>query len=101
MVTDLRKAFLELLKVDEEFRYTVAGYLGLSEVLKRLEEHDKKFNEVMAILREHDKSLKRLEASLGSLESRLGIDLEKTILNVYSDVCLDLELLVKRLRRYL
>jgi len=32
-----KKEFLELLEKDLEFRYTVAGYLGLSEILKRLD----------------------------------------------------------------
>jgi len=33
----LKKQFLELLEKDLEFRYAVAGYLGLSEVLRRLD----------------------------------------------------------------
>ncbi|MCS7140534.1 MAG: hypothetical protein N3F04_05555 [Candidatus Nezhaarchaeota archaeon] len=33
----LKKEFLELLEKDLEFRYAVAGYLGLSEILKRLD----------------------------------------------------------------
>ena len=37
MVEKLKKEFLELLEKDTEFRYTVAGYLGLSEILKRLD----------------------------------------------------------------
>jgi len=36
-VSKLKDEFLELLDKDREFRYTVAGYLGLSEVLKRLD----------------------------------------------------------------
>jgi len=34
---ELKESFLELLERDKEFRYAVAGYLGLSEVLKRLD----------------------------------------------------------------
>jgi len=37
MVSSLKKEFLELLEKDVEFRYAVAGYLGLSEILKRLD----------------------------------------------------------------
>jgi len=37
LVGKLKKEFLELLEKDLEFRYTVAGYLGLSEILKRLD----------------------------------------------------------------
>jgi len=33
----LKRQFLELLEKDLEFRYAVAGYLGLSELLKRLD----------------------------------------------------------------
>ena len=37
MAAKLKREFLELLKRDEEFRYVVLGYLGISEVLKRLD----------------------------------------------------------------
>lgn len=33
----MKKKFLELLNKDLEFRYAVAGYSGLSEILKRLD----------------------------------------------------------------
>ncbi|MEM3466218.1 MAG: hypothetical protein QW566_07080 [Candidatus Jordarchaeales archaeon] len=36
-MSKLREEFLELLEKDKEFRYTVAGYLGLSEILKRMD----------------------------------------------------------------
>ncbi|MEM3833392.1 MAG: hypothetical protein QW128_07385 [Thermoprotei archaeon] len=35
MSVNLKKEFLSLLEKDVEFRYTVAGYLGLSEILKK------------------------------------------------------------------
>lgn len=37
MSEKLKKEFIELLEKDIEFRYTIAGYLGLSEILKRLD----------------------------------------------------------------
>jgi len=37
MAEKLRREFIELLEKDMEFRYIVAGYLGLSEILKRLD----------------------------------------------------------------
>jgi predicted nuclease with TOPRIM domain len=37
MSEKLKKEFIELLEKDRDFRYTVAGYLGLSEILKRLD----------------------------------------------------------------
>ncbi len=40
-LAQLKKRFLELLEKDKEFRLAVAGYLGLSEVLTRLESVEK------------------------------------------------------------
>jgi len=64
-IADIKKEFLRLLEEDEEFRYAVAAKIGLLEILQKLEEHDRKFNEILAELREHRKILeqhsKRLE----------------------------------------
>ena len=40
---ELKSKILELLKEDEEFRYAVAGLIGLNEILRRFEEYDKHF----------------------------------------------------------
>ena len=53
MSLELKEKILELLERDREFRYAVAGLIGLDEILKRLDEHDKKFNEILAVLKEH------------------------------------------------
>ena len=37
MAEKLKREFIELLEKDVEFRYTVAGYIGLSDILKRLD----------------------------------------------------------------
>ncbi len=37
MTVRLKKSLIKLLEEDKEFRYTVAGYLGLSEILRRLD----------------------------------------------------------------
>ncbi|MEM4700506.1 MAG: hypothetical protein QXT74_06165, partial [Candidatus Nezhaarchaeales archaeon] len=55
----LKSRILRLLREDEEFRYAVAGLIGLSEVFKRFEEHDRKFNEVLARLDKHEEILVR------------------------------------------
>jgi len=55
----LKREFLELLDKDLEFRYAVAGYLGLSEILKRLdalaEEQTKLAKEQIELRREQAK----------------------------------------------
>jgi len=60
MSTPLKKEFLELLKKDAEFRYAVAGYLGLLEILKRLdrlEEGQNRLWEEVRALREDQTKL--------------------------------------------
>ncbi len=37
LMQNLKKQFLQLLEKDKEFRYTVAGYLGISEMMKRFD----------------------------------------------------------------
>jgi len=43
----LKRQFLELLEKDKEFRLAVAGYLGLSETLMRLESVEKSIKELL------------------------------------------------------
>jgi len=61
---ELKHKLLKLLKEDEEFRYAVAGLIGLGEVLKRLEEHDRKFNEILERLDRHEAELTRLREEM-------------------------------------
>lgn len=51
----LKEEFLSLLEKDKEFRYAVAGFLGLEEILKRLDKHE----EIIEKLREDFKSLRK------------------------------------------
>ena len=57
-MSKLKSEILRLLKEDEEFRYAVAGLIGLEEILKRLDRHEEqlvKLREDMNII------LKRLD----------------------------------------
>ena len=49
-----------MLKEDEEFRYAVAGLIGFTDILKRFEEHDRKFNEIIEELRDLRKEMSRI-----------------------------------------
>ena len=62
--------------LDKLVTYTFTGF---NKILEVLEKHSK-------ILEEHTKILTRIEATLGGLTSRMGIDMERMILNVYKDV---------------
>ena len=44
LTAEEKRRFLKALEEDQEFRYAVAGLLGLGEVLKRLEELRQDFN---------------------------------------------------------
>jgi len=130
---------LKTLEEDLEFRYAMAGAIGLLEVLKRLDsiearieehskrieglslrieehskvlqEHSKRIEEHSKVLQEHSRRLeehskrieelsKRIEelaravgelkVSVGSMGRRMGLDLEKAILNVYKDALIGL-----------
>jgi chromosome segregation ATPase len=97
----LQSDILRLLKEDETLRYAVLGLLGYDTILRRLEEHDKKFNAILeelsihrAKLEEHDKKFNEiiaeikdlrkvtneLTASMGTIGRRLGKDMEKMVL---------------------
>ena len=73
----LKSELLRLLKEDEEFRYAVAGLIGLEEILKRLEEHDRKFKEILERLDKHEAGLARLWAETNKLREDMnkGFDL--------------------------
>ena len=53
MFSELKSKIFKLLKEDEEFRYAVAGLLGLEELLKRMDEN----SEAIRALQEQVKSL--------------------------------------------
>ena len=63
-----KEEFLELLKKDEEFRYTVAGFLGLEEILKRLDKHEQRLTELRedmnAGFKRHDEEIAKLREDM-------------------------------------
>ncbi len=96
-INDLKRAIIELLKSDEEFRYTVVGLLGLEDIrssLKRLaetmvelaeaqartearlaelaERTDARFSEVDARFAELAEAQARTESRIAKLEESLG-----------------------------
>ncbi len=68
----LKREFLDLLERDLEFRYTVAGYLGLSEILKRLD----RLEEGQTKLWEEVKSLREGQGKLWETQSKLWEEVE-------------------------
>lgn len=64
----LKEEFLELLEQDKEFRYAVAGFLGLDEILKRLDKHEQRLVELredmIAGFRRHDEEIAKLREDM-------------------------------------
>ena len=80
----LKSRMLKMLKEDEEFRYAVAGLLGLEEILKRLDRHEDEVRRIwqeIEKLREDmmkgfelmDRRITRLENLISAIGARWGI----------------------------
>ena len=87
MSEKLKKEFIELLEKDKEFRYTVAGYLGLSEILKRLDRLEegqtklwegqaKLWEEVKLLRVNYDRMRKYMVSAFRDLKASLGVAFE-------------------------
>jgi hypothetical protein len=83
----LKREFIELLEKDREFRYTVAGYLGLSEILKRLDRLEegqnrlwegqaKLWEEVKLLRVNYDRMRKYMVSAFRDLKASLGVAFE-------------------------
>jgi len=80
-LAELKSRILKLLKEDEEFRYAVAGLIGLDEVLKRLDRHGEelvKLREDMNKLREDMmRGFELLNRHISALGARWGLMAEE------------------------
>ncbi|MGP3703515.1 MAG: DUF3782 domain-containing protein [Candidatus Bathyarchaeota archaeon] len=69
----LKEEFLSLIEKDKEFRYAVAGLLGLEEILRRLDRHEDRLVKIW----EEIKSLREEQKKLGEEQVRLREDMNK------------------------
>jgi hypothetical protein len=67
---ELKSRILKLLKEDEEFRYTVAGLLGLEEILKRLDRHEA---ELVRLREDMNRGFELIERHISALGARWGL----------------------------
>ncbi len=68
----LKKRFLELLEKDPEFKYTVAGYIGLYEILKRLDEHGGAIKELQETIKKLGEAVKELQEAVRDLSTKVN-----------------------------
>ena len=71
MSLEFKEKILRLLERDREFRYAVAGLIGLDEILKRLDRHDEKFNEILSRLDGHDRKFNEILAEIRDIRREL------------------------------
>jgi len=75
-VRELKSEILRLLKEDEEFRYAVAGLIGLEEVLRRLDRHEAELvrlrEDMNRGFERHDRELARLREDMNKLREDLN-----------------------------
>jgi len=69
--TRLKRQILNLLKKDEEFRYTVAGLIGLEEILTRLDRHEEHIKEILTRLDRHEEHIKQILTKLDRHEEHI------------------------------
>ena len=69
-IAELKRKVLKLLKEDLEFRYAVAGLIGIEEILRRLDKH----SEELARLREDmNRGFALMERHISALGTRWGL----------------------------
>ena len=65
---DLKARIFSLLREDEEFRYAVAGMLGLEEILRRMDRHEAELvklrEDMMEGFKRHDEEIARLRQDM-------------------------------------
>jgi len=64
---ELKSRILRLLREDEEFRYAVAGLIGLEEILKRLDRHEAELVRLRENMVRHESELVRLREDMNKL----------------------------------
>ncbi len=64
MATKLKEEIIKLLREDQEFRYAVAGLIGLEEILRRLDRHEQRLTEL------HEQQIKLWEGQQRLWESQ-------------------------------
>lgn len=77
----LKEEFLELLEKDKEFRYAVAGLVGLEEILKRLDKHEAELvklrEDMVAGFKRHDEEIAKLRADMNRGFRRVDVSLSQ------------------------
>jgi len=72
MESELKSKILKLLKEDEEFRYAVAGLIGLEEILKRLDRHEAELVKLREDIKELRENMNKLREDMNRLREDMN-----------------------------
>ena len=77
MSVDIKREILRLLREDEEFRYAVAGMIGLDEILKRLDRHEEELVKLREDMIELRKDMIDLREDMNRLRKDMMLGFER------------------------
>lgn len=69
-LVELKSKIIELLKRDEDFRYMVAGLIGLDKILEELKRLHENFNKLYEKSLEHDKRFEEINRRFEAIDKR-------------------------------
>jgi hypothetical protein len=69
---ELKSRILRLLREDEEFRYAVAGLIGMEEILRRLDRHEAELVKLREDMVRHEAELVRLREDMNKLREDMN-----------------------------
>ncbi len=98
----LKSRILRMLKEDEEFRYAVAGLIGLEEILKRLDRHEDEVRRIwqeIEKLREDTNKLREDMMKMFEKHEERFARIEQELVRLREDMMRGFELMDKRITR--
>jgi len=100
---ELKEKILKLLEEDKEFRYAVAGLIGLDEVLKRLDRHEEQLVKIWERLAKIDEEIAKTWSEISRLREDMIKGFErhdKEFERVWSEIAKLREEMIKGFERY-
>ena len=98
----LKSRILRMLKEDEEFRYAVAGLIGLEEILKRLDRHEDEVRRIWQEIEKLREDMVKLREDMMKMfekhEDRFA-RIEQELVRLREDMMRGFELMDKRITR--
>ena len=85
MSRKLRDEFIKLLEEDVEFRYIVMGFLGIREILERINKNTEAIKDLQKQVEEHSKAIRRLQEQV-ERHTRAIESLQEQVLKLANEI---------------